>query len=179
MSDQLSQSTESAERTLVLVRHAKSAWPDGVADWERPLAPRGRSDAPRMGRWIHHNVGRIDLVVLSPAVRVAQTWELLGVEVNHGDVTTDSRVYQAWGSHLLDVVQELPEWVRSALVVGHEPGVSELALTLANRTNRTLRGRVSHKYPTCAVALLTSVRPWRKFAPGCAEFKDFVAPRDF
>lgn len=179
MSDQLSQSTESAERTLVLVRHAKSAWPDGVADWERPLAPRGRSDAPRMGRWIQRNVGQIELVVLSPAVRVAQTWDLLGAEVSHGDVTTDSRVYQAWGSHLLDVVRELPESVQVALVLGHEPGVSELALTLANRNNRNLRGRVSCKYPTCAVALLTSNRPWREFGLGCAEFKDFVAPRDF
>jgi phosphohistidine phosphatase len=132
-----------------------------------------------MGRWIESNVGRIDIVVLSPAMRVAQTWELLGAELDHGQVKTDPRVYQAWGSHLLDVVRELPDEAVTALVVGHEPGVSELSLTLANSRNHMLRRRVSHKYPTCAVALLQATRSWYQFAPSCAELSQFVAPRDF
>jgi phosphohistidine phosphatase len=164
---------------LVVVRHAKSAWPYGVADQERPLAPRGRLDAPRIGRWIQGNVGRVDFVVLSPAVRVAQTWELIAGELGHGQVVADSRVYQAWGWHLLDVVKELPEQAATALVVGHEPGVSELTLTLANSSNHVLRRRISHKYPTCAVAVLSSARAWDQFTPGCADLADFVVPKDF
>jgi phosphohistidine phosphatase len=79
----------------------------------------------------------------------------------------------------MDVVRDLPEPATTALVVGHEPGVSELTLTLANSSNHVLRRRVSHKYPTCAVAVLSAPRPWSGFAPGCADLADFVAPKDF
>lgn len=174
-----SQPQELRRRTLVIVRHAKSAWPAGVPDRERPLAPRGQADAPVMGTWIAKNVGPVGPVVLSPAVRVDQTWSLLGARLDHGDVAVDPRVYQAWGSHLLDVVRELPDEAEVALIVGHEPGVSELALTLSDHQNHVLRRRISHKYPTCAVAVLDCHRPWSRFGLGCAQLRDFVAPRDF
>lgn len=166
-------------RRLVLVRHAKSAWPFGVPDRERPLAPRGQQDAPRMGRWIAGNVGAVDYAVLSPAARVQQTWALLSAELECGEVATDFRIYEAWGTHLVDVLREAPEDARTVVLVGHEPGVSELALTLANNQNHLLRRRIGDKYPTCAVAVLATARPWAELVPAGADLVDFVAPKDF
>ncbi|WP_431044796.1 SixA phosphatase family protein [Streptomyces sp. P1-3] len=72
---------EADVRWLVLLRHAKSAWPDGVDDQERPLAPRGRRDAPAAGRWLR-DVGRVpDLAICSPARRTRETWELAAREL--------------------------------------------------------------------------------------------------
>jgi phosphohistidine phosphatase len=132
-----------------------------------------------MGRWINRVAGPIDVAVLSPAARVEQTWALLGAELDQvGVVHVDSRIYEAWGVHLVDVIRELPEDFSTVLVVGHEPGVSELSLTLANGHNHVLRRRISHKYPTCGVAVLESTLPWSDFVPACAELVHFVAPKD-
>lgn len=165
---------------LVVVRHAKSAWPDGVPDQERPLGPRGRDDAPRMGRWIAGRYGNPDVVVRSPAVRVSQTWELLAESMpDPGQVVIDGRIYHAWGAELMAVVRAIAAPARTALLVGHEPGVSQLTLSLADRANHELRYRISGKFPTCAVAVLESTLPWEQFGPGCAALVEFVAPKDF
>ena len=70
------------ERTLILLRHAKSDWSGMEADIRRPLAQRGRRQAPEAGRWLGANVDNIDLVVLSPATRAQQTWELVAAELD-------------------------------------------------------------------------------------------------
>lgn len=167
-------------RRLVVVRHAKSAWPEGVPDAQRPLGPRGRDDAPRMGRWIAGRFGAPDVVVRSPAVRVAQTWELLATQLPQpGEVLVDGRIYHAWGGELVAVVRALPAAAGTAILVGHEPGVSQLTLSLADRANHELRYRLSGKFPTCAVAVLESQLPWEQFGPGCAQLVEFVTPKDF
>lgn len=167
-------------RRLVVVRHAKSAWPDGVPDRERPLGPRGREDAPRIGRWIAGRFGGPDAVVRSPAVRVAQTWELISAQLPApGEVVVDGRIYHAWGSELLGVVRSIKATAGTAMLVGHEPGVSQLTLSLADRTNHELRYRLSGKFPTCAVAVLESTLAWEQFGPGCAQLVEFVTPKDF
>lgn len=83
-------------RRLVVLRHAKSAWPDGVADHERPLAPRGRRDAPAAGRWLREAGCVPDLVVCSTAGRTRQTWDLVSDELDATmPVTHDARLYRA------------------------------------------------------------------------------------
>lgn len=168
-----------ASRRLVVVRHAKSAWPAGVPDRARPLGPRGLRDAPRMGQRIAELVGSVDLVVISPSQRTRETWALVNDALGHtGPVVIDARVYEGWGSHMLDLVLELPEEAGTVLILGHEPGVSELVLTLAGTAGDDLRDRVATKFPTCAVALLTSPRPWSDFGAGCAALEAFTTPRD-
>jgi phosphohistidine phosphatase len=168
-----------AGKRLVVVRHAKSAWPAGVPDRARPLGPRGLRDAPLMGQRIATLVGHVDLVVVSPAERTAQTWSLLNDELGHtGPVVVDARIYEGWGAHMLDLVLELPEEATTVMLVGHEPGVSELVLTLAGTGGHTLRDRVATKFPTGAVALLTAGRPWSQFCAGCAELAAFMTPKD-
>lgn len=170
---------DAVHRRLVVVRHAKSAWPMGVPDRRRPLGPRGIADAPRMGARIRALVEGIDLAVISPAERTRQTWELLRDEL--GDVPderTDERIYADWGAHMLEVVRELPDEAATVLLLGHEPGVSELVLLLADRSAPLLRERIGAKFPTCAVAVLAGTGPWAGFGPGCAQLQSFTTPKD-
>lgn len=169
----------SERRRLLVVRHAKSAWPPGVPDRSRPLAPRGQSDAPRMGERIGAAVGLPDVVVVSPAERARQTWDLISQAFGPiPDQRIDDRVYDDWGSELIDVVRDLPDSARTAILVGHEPGVSQLVLSLADRSQPSLRARIDAKFPTCAVALLTAPLPWEGFVPGCATLAEFLTPKD-
>ena len=168
-----------ASRRLLVVRHAKSAWPVGVPDRSRPLGPRGLRDAPRMGQRIRELVGTVDIVVVSPTQRTQETWALINEELCHtGRVVTDPRVYDAWGANMLDLVRDLPEDASTVMILGHEPGVSELVLSLAGSAHDDLRDLVATKFPTCAVALLSADRPWSAFAPGCAALETFTTPKD-
>lgn len=168
-----------ATRRLVVVRHAKSAWPVGVPDNARPLGPRGRRDAPVMAQRIRDLVGTVDVVVRSPTARTGETWELMQPAIEHtGAVFIDDRIYHAWGSSMLDVVRELPDDAATALIVGHEPGVSELVLSLADGTAGELRGRVADKFPTCGVAVLAAALPWHRLSRGSTQFQAFTTPRD-
>lgn len=173
-------STRSAA-CLVLLRHAKSAWPD-VADHERPLGPRGLRDAPAAGRWLRDADCAPALVICSTARRTRETWALaagqLGAEV---PVRFDERVYAAEPEDLLEVVSEVPEEVRTLLLVGHNPGLEDLAVRLAGEaadpTEAQELERLSQKFPTSAIAVLACPGPWRELAPGSARLTRFAVPR--
>ena len=168
-----------ASRKLLVVRHAKSAWPAGVPDRSRPLGPRGMRDAPLMGQRIRELVGAVDVVVISPTQRTQDTWTLINEELGHtGPVITDPRVYDAWGARMLELVHDLPGDAGTVMILGHEPGVSELVLSLAGYAQDGLRELVATKFPTCAVALLSADRPWSEFMPGCAALETFTTPKD-
>ena len=170
---------QAQRRRLLVVRHAKSAWPPGVPDRSRPLGPRGEGDAPLVGARIRELVGTVDVAVVSPAVRAQQTWQLLSGPLGEvPDVRTDDRVYRDWGSELVAVVRDLPADAGTALVLGHEPGVSELVLRLADHGNPGLRDRIEVKFPTGAAALLCLDRPWAEVVPGCAQLEQLVTPRE-
>ena len=91
-----------AERTLILLRHAKSDWSGDEPDDHRPLAKRGLRQAPEAGQWLAGNIDRIDLAVTSPAVRARTTWELASAELGSSPETVvDDRVYAATSGQLL------------------------------------------------------------------------------
>ncbi|HVV24762.1 MAG TPA: histidine phosphatase family protein [Pseudonocardiaceae bacterium] len=118
-------------RTLVVLRHAKSAWPEGTDDRERPLADRGRRDAPAAGRWLRGRVP-VDLVVCSPALRTRQTWDLVAAELDGTpEFRVDDRVYDAFVEELVDVVRDLPATAENVLLIGHNPGLTELVHELS------------------------------------------------
>ncbi|MBB2910368.1 phosphohistidine phosphatase [Streptosporangium becharense] len=170
--------TENASRKLIVVRHAKSAWPAGVDDFDRPLAPRGRRDAPAVGRWLRGAGPPPDRVVSSPALRTRETWELvageLGTEV---PVSYDERVYEASVPGLLGIVHEVPDGVRTLLLLGHNPGLEELVTALAGEAAGDALERVREKFPTSAIAVLAVPGPWSGLAPGTAVLTDFAVPR--
>src|SRR5262245_23756535 len=96
--------------TLILLRHSKSDWSGNEADVARPLAKRGRRQAPEAGTWLATGIDSIDLAVVSPATRARSTWQLVSGELAVPPPTRiDDRVYAASDDELLAVVRELPD----------------------------------------------------------------------
>lgn len=163
----------------MLFRHAKSGYPDGVADHDRPLAKRGLRDAPVTGRWLAENGYAPDAVVCSTAQRARQTWELAAAGLAAAapgaapKVRFEPRVYEATVLGLLMLVREFPEDQRTVLVVGHNPGLAELAVGLTEPPPAPPSG-----FPTAAVAVLGLPGPWADAAPAGAHLLAFAAPAD-
>lgn len=121
-------------RTLVVVRHGKSDWSGPEPDHDRPLAKRGRRQAPESGTWLAANLPDIDLAVVSTALRAHQTWELIAAELpSPPPVHLQGSAYAAWGSDLLEIVQALPEHKHTVALVGHNPGLEDLVETLTGK----------------------------------------------
>jgi len=141
-----------SERTLILLRHAKSDWSGEVSDLERPLADRGLRQAPLAGAWLARNIGHIDLAVVSPAHRARSTWEIAEAELTEPPPTrVDSRGYAASADELLDVVRELPDEAHTVVLVVHNPGIADLAELLTGQWT---------PMPTSTLAVLSFTGPW-------------------
>ncbi|WP_330292518.1 SixA phosphatase family protein [Streptomyces sp. NBC_00576] len=162
-------------RRLVVLRHAKSAWPTGVDDHDRPLGPRGLRDAPAAGRALAEADCLPDLALCSTAERARRTLELAAAEWGApAPVRHDPRLYGADVPELLAVVREVPPTVGTLLLVGHNPGLEELVLELAGDALDTVRT----KFPTSAVAVLAwHGDSWHDLAPGTALLTDMIVPR--
>lgn len=163
----------------MLLRHAKSAWPD-VPDRDRPLAKRGRRDAPVMGRWLRDHGYLPDVVVCSVARRTRQTWELVAPELGGSpSVTFEPRAYEASALTLLYLARELPSAGRAALLIGHNPAIAELATSLTESpAGDGASPSPGITFPTAAVAILEFAGEWPDLAPGQARLLDFAAPAD-
>jgi phosphohistidine phosphatase len=148
--------------TLVVLRHAKSAWPDGAPDLERPLGERGLRDAPAAGRWLDEHVPEIDLVLCSPALRARQTWEHTGLATP--PVHEDTRIYDG---PVVDVVRDISD-VRTAVVVGHNPDLEDLVEQLTG-------DRITFR--TSTVAVLQSALSWADAGADWARLVTVVTPR--
>lgn len=166
-------------RRLVVLRHAKSAWPDGVPDHQRPLAPRGRRDAPAVGAALVDADCLPDLALCSTAVRARQTWELAsGQWGTPPPVRHDRRLYAADVPDLLDAVREVPPEVETLLLIGHNPGLEQLVLALAGDGLDDTLDVVRVKFPTSAIAVLAwHGTGWEALAPGTAVLTSVTVPR--
>jgi phosphohistidine phosphatase len=166
----------SRQRTLALLRHAKSAYPAGVVDQDRPLAPRGAREAGLAGDWLRANLPAIDLVLCSTATRARQTVARAGVDAA---VRYVERLYGASPSTLIDEINTVADDVSTLLLVGHEPAISALALDLAgaNGTNREAAEQVSKKFPTAGIVVLHVAGRWQQVEPGAAALVNFHVPR--
>jgi phosphohistidine phosphatase len=164
------------DRTLVLLRHAKSAYPDGVADHERPLAPRGIREAALAGDWLRAEVPPIDAVLCSTATRTRETLARTGIDA---PVRYVQRLYDATAGIVIDEINGVGDDVSVLLVVGHEPTMTEVALGLANpdTTNADAAERISTKFPTSAMAVLRVNGSWMDLELGSAQLADFHVPR--
>jgi phosphohistidine phosphatase len=167
-------------RTLLLLRHAKSAWPPEVADHERPLAPRGEREANLAGDWLRAHAPAVDAVLCSTATRTRQTLARTRIDapVNYVD-----RLYDATPGTVIEEIKSVDSrfgpGVETLLVIGHEPTMSSLALGLATRdgSNTTAAERISTKFPTSAIAVLRTGEPWDQLTLSGAALVDFHVPR--
>ena len=165
-------------KRLFLLRHGKSAWDDPtLRDRDRPLAPRGRKASKRVGRWVGKHGVRPQLVVCSSAVRARQTLERVLPGLGEPAVWIEVTLYAASAETLLARVRALPEEVDDAMLVGHNPGLMDLALLLAAPGGN--RSRAARNVPTGAlVELELEVGHWAAVAPGEARMTRFVLPRE-
>ncbi|AWN54730.1 histidine phosphatase family protein [Methylobacterium sp. 17Sr1-1] len=163
-------------RRLILLRHAKSDWPDGASDVDRPLAPRGREAAPKMAAYLAEQGLIPDRVLVSPARRTQETWDLVKPALGTVPDETVPQIYEAPVSRLLDVVRSIPDEVATALMIGHNPGFQDLA-RLLGRPGEARRA-LTKKYPTAAVAVIDlAVDSWGKVEAGEGTVERFVTPK--
>jgi phosphohistidine phosphatase len=166
-------------KRVYLLRHAKSSWKDGsLPDRDRPLAGRGRRAANAMAGHLEAEGIRPDLVLCSPARRTRETLELVEYALGAGlEAKVDETLYGAGEPELLARLKTLPEEVGSVMLVGHNPGVEELALALASHGEGL--ARMSEKYPTAALATIDlPARRWDTVRRRSGELVGFVRPKD-
>jgi phosphohistidine phosphatase len=168
-------------RRLLLLRHAKSAWPD-VPDSERPLNDRGRRDAPAIGRWLQSSGYVPDVVLCSTADRTRETWDLLAPELDADPpVHFEQRIYEASALSLLHLLRETGNGYKTVLLIGHNPGLAELIIGIAQMADgpdgEPLE-RVRSKFPTAGVAVLDFDGEWADLTPGEVRLTDFTAPKE-
>lgn len=157
-------------RTLVLLRHGKSSYPDGVDDHDRPLNGRGEREAPIAGRLIAEALPTgavVDEALVSSATRAQQTWELVRESVTPRATRTLPELYLATRSELLNVVNALPV-SDVVIIVGHNEGLEELAAWLTG-TPVVLT--------TSTYARMSSDLDWADWTEGCAELVEVAAGR--
>ncbi len=175
-------------RQLLLLRHAKSSWDDaGQSDHARPLNPRGRTAARAM-RDIFRNLGLVpDVVLVSSARRTRQTLDALAPWDETPIIEPMDGLYLAAPDQLLAIIAGVAETVRSLMIVGHNPGLHELAVTLTGAHAMSSNGHTARQlaegFPTGALAEFT-VASWRALDPragaadGAGRLIRFVRPRD-
>jgi phosphohistidine phosphatase len=171
--------TPEGERVVALLRHAKSDWPVGVPDQRRPLAARGRRDAPVAGRLLAERVGVPDLVLVSPAQRTRETWDLARTAFAappHAEICDP--VYDASVDDLLLVLRDVSAHVTTVVVVGHNPGLEELAFALDDgEGDQPAQRRMGEKFPTSALAVLTTTREWTHLVFDSCRLRSFDVAR--
>lgn len=169
--------SESPLRRLVLLRHAKSSWEQELPDADRPLSPRGRRDAFAAGHWLAEHVGRPDLVLCSTAVRTRQTWtrvcEAEPAVLGTAPVRFEATIYEASSDTLLNLVRRPPDEVATVVLVGHGPGLPDLA----ERLNRAAGEGPIGQYRTSAITVYTTSGAWHELAPGTATLIAYEVPR--
>ncbi len=165
-------------KQLTLLRHAKSDWEtDAAHDFDRPLKERGRKDAPVMGRMLVAAAAMPDLIITSTALRALQTTELLVAAAGyHGEVRQESSLYAASAQELLAVVCHLPEEAAHVLLVGHNPGLEDLAARLIGADAFEMVTGV--RLPTAAAAHLTlAATAWSDVQANSGQLEWLVTPK--
>jgi phosphohistidine phosphatase len=167
-------------KTLTLLRHAKSGWDDpALRDFDRALNAKGKRAAALIGTFLRGANMAFDHVVASPAVRVVET--LAEVGRGYGETLApawDRRIYLASAVTLLDVVREASAEADHVLLVGHNPGLEDLAMLLVPDSDAPLRVALEAKYPTATIAQMRFAGEWADLKAGSASLTRFVRPRD-
>lgn len=164
--------------TLHLLRHAKTAVGEGLDDRERVLTKGGRDTARRIGETLPGAIGAVDLVLCSSAVRTCETFELTAARfAPPPPVVFEEALYLASAAALLRRLRRLREDCGAVLVIGHNPGLHELATALADPASVQYEALASGKFPTSARASFTVASSWSGLSPGRQQLLDYVTPK--
>jgi phosphohistidine phosphatase len=160
---------------LHLLRHAKSSWKQDAEDHERRLTRRGREAARRVGRNFPETAGALDLVLCSSALRARETMDLFLAELRiRPRSKIEDELYAASQEKLMCRLRQLTEDEVSVLLVGHNPGLHELAITLAATSSVSFRALASGKFPTAARVSFQISDCWSALGRSHYELVDYV-----
>jgi phosphohistidine phosphatase len=165
---------------LMLLRHAKAEKAEaGASDHARRLTTRGLSDTDLIGAYIARHELIPDAAIVSTAARTRETWErLVAALPDPPPVTFDDRLYNAGTQAILTLVKATAPAVRTLLVIGHNPGMQELARLLIASGDVEARERLNENLPTAGLAVIEfAADGWRKLHPQCGRLERFVSPR--
>lgn len=165
-------------RELLIMRHAKSDWDSGARrDFDRPLAKRGKRDAPRVGAWLYREGLVPDFILSSPAERARATVIKVCkyLDINKQDIHWEERIYEAETSTLLELLGQCPPASSTVLLVGHNPGLESLLRYLTdNDFDPPQDGKLM---PTAAIARLEMPTDWSQLPRGCANLISLTRPK--
>jgi phosphohistidine phosphatase len=159
-------------KTLYILRHAKAAPEDRDGDVDRPLTKRGRKAAAIMGEYLAGLEVPPGLVLCSTAVRTRETLDEILPSLEPMKILFEDALYLAGAGRLIDRLQRLPEQAASVLLIGHNPGLHQLAASLAGEAAALAEG-----FPTAALAVLRLSGAWPDLRPRQATLIDFKTPK--
>lgn len=168
--------------TLALLRHAKSSWDSpGSSDFDRPLNARGLKAAPEAGRALRDMHVVPALVMCSPAARTRETLELALPEMGLAtapEILFDDKLYLAAPAAMLESIKAVGAAHACVLMIGHNPGMHNLADALAGPGPQALNERLAEKFPTAAIAVFKfNKKSWRDIAPRTGRLTAFWTPK--
>jgi phosphohistidine phosphatase len=167
--------------TLSLLRHAKSSWNNpSLPDQERPLASRGMTDAPLMGRTMAERGIDPDLVLCSSTRRTRDTLALVLPELRvEPKVKYEDALYHASAREMLQMLRHVPPSATRLLLVGHNPEIQAFALALVGSGPKHYRDRLKEKYPTAGLAVINfSSGSWKGVTVNSGSLNLFLSPKD-
>lgn len=167
-------------RRLLLLRHAKSERSEpGMRDHERTLNGKGREDAPKIAAYMARHGFIPERALVSSATRTQETWKLVAKAFRPmPTVIAEDRLYDAGAQAILKVIKETPAAIGTVLVVGHNPGLHELAILLVASGDIEARERLREKMPTCGLAVIDfALNDWGKVHIQSGRLERFISPK--
>jgi phosphohistidine phosphatase len=166
-------------RRLLLLRHAKSSWDEpGLSDHDRPLSPRGRRAAVAVREHLAGSGALPTLVLCSSAARTVQTLQSIRPALPKATaIEIEPELYGADVDELLARVRRLPPDIRCTMLIGHNPGIGDLAELLVGHAEQAARAAMAAKFPTAAIAHLAFDGQWSALGPKAATLEQFWTPR--
>jgi phosphohistidine phosphatase len=167
-------------RRLMLLRHAKAERSlPGAPDRERGLVERGRNEASLIGGYMVTHAFTPDRVLVSPAVRTQETWKCASAAFRSApSATTVERLYDASAAAILAAIKEAPANANTLLVIGHNPGVHEVAVLLIASGDVQTREQLREKLPTCGLVIVDfAIDEWARLHPHSGRLERFVTPK--
>ncbi len=159
-------------KTFVLCRHAKSDWPEGLPDHERPLKRRGINDAHEIGKLLYENDFIPDLILSSHAKRAETTAQIVAKQLDwEGDIHIEPSIYHEGAGTLLELIKSLPNDIHTAMIFGHNPTMEQMVQFLLQASRPV-------SMPTCAMAAFEFYGDeWQVVSPNSVYLRWLLIPR--
>jgi phosphohistidine phosphatase len=167
-------------RRLILLRHAKAEPSEpGLEDRARALVERGRRDAAKIGAYMKSHALIPDRVIISPAARTQETWKVTAAKLRPAPgASSADPIYDATPHAIFAVIKDAPAAAHTLMVVGHNPGLHEMALMLIASGDIDARERLREKLPTAGLVIIDfAFDDWSKLHPQSGRLERFVTPK--